>query len=157
MSTTGYVVAGGELITWIQRGQPGDAYSLCENVTQPGYPGPPPHRHANQDETFYVLEGTFSFHVDGETFDANVGDCLHVPRGILHTFQNVGTVVGRLLVTVGPAGDFEAFVEETGEPTSASQPPALAGPPPPEVIERVLAGARRHHIDIPPPPVHHGE
>ena len=118
------LVAGGELITWKLRGQRGDAYSLFENVTQPGYPGPPPHRHVNQDETFYVLDGSFTFHVDGEAIEAQAGDCAHVPRGVLHTFQNTGTSIGRLLVTVGPAGDFEAFVEETGEPTTASYPPS---------------------------------
>ena len=42
MSERSYVVAGGELITWKVRGRPGDAYSLFENLTQPGYAGPPP-------------------------------------------------------------------------------------------------------------------
>ncbi len=152
MEGQSYIVAGGELITWKRRGRPGDAYSLFENVTQPGYAGPPPHRHLTQDESWYILEGTFTFSIDGQTVEAGPGDFLHAPRGSLHTFQNVGSAVGRQLVVVGPAGDFEAFVEETGESTTASLPPVLAGPPPPEVIERVLTGARRYHIEIPPPP-----
>ena len=151
MSGVSDIVAGGELITWKRRGHPGDAYSLFEDVTHPGYAGPPPHRHLTQDESWYILEGTFTFAIDGQTAEAGPGDFLHAPRGSLHTFQNTGSTVGRQLVVVGPAGDFEAFVEETGEPTTASLPPVLAGPPPPEVIERVLAGAR-HHIEIPPPP-----
>jgi mannose-6-phosphate isomerase-like protein (cupin superfamily) len=150
-----YVVAGGELITWKRRGRPGDAYSLFEHVTQPGYAGPPPHRHLTQDETWYILDGTFTFHIDEQTCTAGPGECVHAPRGSLHTFRNVGTTIGRMFVAVGPAGDFEAFVEETGDPTTASVPPKLAGPPPPEVIERVLAGARRHHIEIPPPEAPH--
>jgi mannose-6-phosphate isomerase-like protein (cupin superfamily) len=107
-------VAGGELISWRRREQSGDAYSLFENVTQPGYHGPPPHRHLNQDETFYVLEGTFAFQVEGETIETHIGNCVYVPRGAVHTFQNTGTAVGPLFVVVGPAGDFEAFVESTG-------------------------------------------
>jgi mannose-6-phosphate isomerase-like protein (cupin superfamily) len=151
MREQSYVVAGGELITWKVRGREGDAYSLFENVTQPGYAGPPLHRHLTQDESWYVLEGAFAFRVDGRTTATGPGECVHAPRGSLHTFQNTGTTVGRLLVAVGPAGDFEAFVEETGEPTTASLPPVLTGPLPPEVIARVLAGAQRHHIEIPPP------
>ncbi|HEU5434309.1 MAG TPA: cupin domain-containing protein [Thermomicrobiales bacterium] len=155
MSGPSYLVAGGELIRWKRRGALGDAYSLFENVTQPGYPGPPPHRHLGQDETWFVMDGSFAFDVDGATIAAGPGDCVHAPRGVVHTFRNTGTDVGRLLVVVGPAGDFEAFVEETGEPTTANLPPALDGPPSAAVIERVLAGARRHHIDIPPPDATH--
>lgn len=151
MSGQSYILAGGELITWRLRGSLGDAYSLFENATQPGYAGPPPHRHLTQDESWYILEGNFVFHVDGQDIETDPGAFVHAPRGSLHTFRNTGTTIGRLLVAVGPAGDFEAFVEEVGEPTTASVPPVLAGPPPPEVIEKVVAGAQRHHIEIPPP------
>lgn len=152
MNGQSYILAGGELITWRLRGAAGDAYSLFENATQPGYAGPPPHRHLTQDESWYVIEGDFAFHVDGNVTRVGPGAFVHAPRGSLHTFQNTGTTIGRLLVVVGPAGDFEAFVEEAGEFTTASVPPVLVGPPPPEVIEKVIAGARRHHIEIPPPP-----
>jgi quercetin dioxygenase-like cupin family protein len=54
--------AGAELITFILQGQ---EYSLLENATQAGCAAPP-HRHLRQDEGFYVLEGRFTFHVDGQ-------------------------------------------------------------------------------------------
>jgi mannose-6-phosphate isomerase-like protein (cupin superfamily) len=65
-----YLLAGAELITFILRGQ---EYSLLENATQAGYAGPPPHRHLRQDEGFYVLEGQFTFHIDGQTVKASAG------------------------------------------------------------------------------------
>jgi mannose-6-phosphate isomerase-like protein (cupin superfamily) len=150
-TTQSFVVAGGELITWKVRGKEGDAYSLFENATQPGYPGPPLHRHLTQDESWYVLEGNFTFWIDGQIIQAPAGTFVHGPRGSLHTFSNTGTTVGRMLVAVGPAGDFEAFVEEVGEPTTAQEPPVLTGLPSLEIITRIALGAERHHIVAPPP------
>jgi quercetin dioxygenase-like cupin family protein len=147
-----YIVGGGELITWKVLGRAGDAYSLFENVTQPGYAGSPPHRHLSQDESFYILAGEFTFWVDGPTIRAPTGTTVHAPRGTLHTFQHSGTTLGRMLGAVGPAGDFEAFVREVGEPTQAQEPPVPSGPPRPEVIAQVALGAQRHHIEIPPSP-----
>lgn len=145
-----FLLAGAELITFKVRGP---AYSLFENVTRAGYGGPPPHRHLRQDEGFYVLEGRFSFQVDGRTIPAPAGTFVHVPRGTLHTFHTEGTGLGRLLVVVAPPGDFESFVEEAGEGVAMTLPPELpAGPPPAEVLRRILTAAARHHLDIAPPP-----
>lgn len=155
MEQGSYLLAGGELITWKLRGAAGEAYSVFSNVTQPGYPGPPPHRHLRQDESFYVLAGNFQFMVDDRTVPGEPGTFVHVSRGSLHTFANTGNTLGRLLVTVGPAGDFEAFTEEVGEATSESAPPPLSGPPSEEMIAKVVAGAQRHYIEIPAPPAGH--
>jgi quercetin dioxygenase-like cupin family protein len=38
----------------------GGAYSLFETVTAPGQ-GTPPHRQLLEEESFYVLEGTYAF------------------------------------------------------------------------------------------------
>ena len=73
-----YLLAGAELITVILRGQ---EYSLLENATQAGYAGPPPHRHLRQDEGFYVLEGQFTFHVDGQSIQVSAGQFANVPKG----------------------------------------------------------------------------
>ena len=102
-----FLLGGAELITFKHRNQ---EYSVFENATQAGYAGPPPHRHLRQGEGFYVLEGRFTFHVEGRAVSVSAGDFVNVPRGIVHTFQTTGTGVGRLLVIVAPSGDFEHFV-----------------------------------------------
>ena len=131
----------------------GQEYSLLENATQAGYAGPPPHRHLRQDEGFYVLEGRFTFYVDGQTIEVSAGQFANVPKGSAHTFQNTGSGVGRMLVIVAPAGDFERFIEEAGERVTTTTPPALpTGPPDATMIHRLLASAKRHHLEILLPP-----
>jgi mannose-6-phosphate isomerase-like protein (cupin superfamily) len=145
-----FLLVGAELITIKLRGA---AYSAFEDATQGGYGGPPPHRHLRQDEGFYVLEGTFTFHVEGQAIPATVGTFVNVPKGRLHTFENTGPGIGRLLGIVAPPGDFEGFVVEVGERVSLQTPPPLpAGPPDAATVGRIVAAGARHHLEIPPPP-----
>jgi mannose-6-phosphate isomerase-like protein (cupin superfamily) len=148
-----FLLVGAELITFKLRGED---YSIFENATQGGYGGPPPHRHLHQDEGFYVLEGEFTFHVEGEAIPATEGAFVNVPKGSLHTFENTGTGMGRLLVTVAPAGDFESFVEEVAERVSIDSPPTPPSEPPDaDMISRIVAAGERHHLEMPPPPGDH--
>jgi mannose-6-phosphate isomerase-like protein (cupin superfamily) len=86
------------------------AYTVLEVTVQPDA-GPPPHIHHREDETFYVLQGTFVFHIGDRRVIANEGSFLQAPRGLPHRFVNVGGHVGRLLVVVKPGG-FERFLRE---------------------------------------------
>jgi mannose-6-phosphate isomerase-like protein (cupin superfamily) len=152
-----FVLLGSELITFKTRGEPGQGCSIFEDATQGGYQGPPPHFHRNQNEDFYVLEGHFEFRDGDRTVEGGPGTFVHSPKGTVHTFRNTtGEGVGRLLVTVSPAGDFEAFVEELGEPTQEKAPPTPpSGPPDAATAERLAAVASEHSIEILPPPSEH--
>ncbi|HEX2183194.1 MAG TPA: quercetin 2,3-dioxygenase [Rubrobacteraceae bacterium] len=122
------------------------AFALWETTSPPGG-GPPPHLHRQEDETFYVLEGEMEFWAGGDTIRAGAGSFVHIPRGTLHTFKNVGTTPARFLGTVMPGG-FEKFFLEVGEPaTDGSSPPE--GPPD---VERLVATAAKYNCEIPPPP-----
>jgi mannose-6-phosphate isomerase-like protein (cupin superfamily) len=55
-----FVLLGSEHITFKARGVLGEGCSIFENATRAGYQGPPPHVHRNQEEYFYVLEGSSS-------------------------------------------------------------------------------------------------
>lgn len=148
-----FLLVGAELITFKLRGR---EYSVFENATQAGYGGPPPHRHLRQDEGFYVLEGRFTFHVEGQAILAAAGTFVNIPKGSLHTFQTAGTGVGRLLGIVAPPGDFERFVEEVAERVTLDTPPAPpAKPPDAAILRSILGAAERHHLDILLPPGAH--
>jgi mannose-6-phosphate isomerase-like protein (cupin superfamily) len=102
--------------------QTGGDFSLMERTLPPGGRRPPPHRHVNCSEAFFVLDGQISFVLDGADLAGGPGDFLLVPRGAAHTFGNAGTEPARLLVLHAPAMD--AYFEELHRLWASGQPPA---------------------------------
>lgn len=110
---------GGPLTFKARGEQTGGELIAFESVAAPGE-GPPLHRHANEAEILYVLEGSFRFKLEDETRDAPPGSFVFVPRGVPHTWQNVGDAPGRLLVIFTPSG-MERFFDRFAElPDDAS-------------------------------------
>jgi quercetin dioxygenase-like cupin family protein len=81
-----------------------------ETIAPPGE-GPPLHTHTREEETIYVVSGDFRFQVGDDVSDAPAGSFAFVPRGVAHTWQNIGDESGKLLVTFMPAG-MEGFFEQ---------------------------------------------
>lgn len=127
----------------------GGEYSLYEQAVPPQF-GAPPHIHHRETEAFYVLEGELEFLKGDQTVSAGAGQFVHIPRGTLHGFTNVGTANARFLAIVTPGGLHEKLLGEIGEPAKeATLPPPPEGPPD---VERMVATARRYDTEIPPPP-----
>ena len=89
------------------------AYALTASVVPP-QGGPPPHVHHREDEAFWVLAGSATFEVGGETVEATAGDFLFGPRDIPHRYET-GPDGCRLLFILTPGG-FEGLVREMGVP-----------------------------------------
>lgn len=81
------------------------------DTTAPPQFGPPPHIHEREDEAFFVLDGTFDILCGDQTIRASAGEHVFGPRGVVHTFRNVGSGPGRVLIIINPAG-FERCLEE---------------------------------------------
>ena len=64
-----------------------EAYSVSEWWLEARSEGPPAHDHP-EDHVFYVIEGTMSFSVGDEWFDAGRGSYVLIPGGTPHTFEN---------------------------------------------------------------------
>lgn len=79
--------------------------------TVPPQVGPPPHRHDGFDEAFYVVAGVFEILVGSETHIAEAGSFAYIPRGVVHTFRNVGEMEGQFIGTATPGGH-ERFFED---------------------------------------------
>jgi quercetin dioxygenase-like cupin family protein len=94
---------GQELIILLDGERTNGRLTAFINVNPPG-DGPPPHYHATEDETFYVLEGRVAFLANGEWREAGPGASAFMPRGSVHTFKNVGEQPLRLLIVTVPAG-----------------------------------------------------
>lgn len=121
------------------------AYALFELLVLPEG-GPPPHIHHREDEAFYVLEGEFEFWSQGAVRRAGPGTFVLGPRGIPHTFKNVGKEAGKLQVLTSPPG-FEEFVRALGTPSEREdEVPSFPD------IPTVLRIAAEHGIEILPPP-----
>jgi quercetin dioxygenase-like cupin family protein len=99
----------------LTEGETGGALTMFESTPAPGV-GPPKHVHANEDEVVYVLEGTLRFKLGDEMRETPTGGFAFIPRGLHHTWQNVGSEPARLLIVFTPASPgmeqfFLAFAE----------------------------------------------
>ena len=79
--------------------------SLMERTLPQNGRRPPPHRHTNCSEAYFVLEGLVSVVVEGEELTVGPEGFVLVLRGTDHTFGNAGEVEARLLVMHAPAMD----------------------------------------------------
>ena len=89
----------------------GESFSLVEHPMPPHALAAPMHRHANEDEYSYVLEGRMGADLGGEIVVAEPGDLVFKPRGEWHTFWNAGDEPARILELISPAG-FERYFDE---------------------------------------------
>jgi quercetin dioxygenase-like cupin family protein len=88
------------------------ALGIAEGIIPAGH-SPALHVHREEDEAFYVLEGTVDFVCAGESFRAEAGAFTFLPRGLPHTFIGVAEPASRVLILLIPGG-LEAFFLETG-------------------------------------------
>ena len=64
----------------------------------------PPHIHPDQDEFLYILEGRFTFLLDGKELIGEPGDLVKLPRGIPHGIFNKTDGTIKTLFWVTPSG-----------------------------------------------------
>jgi gentisate 1,2-dioxygenase len=85
------------------------------------------HRHTNEDEYSYVLEGRMGALLGDDVLEAGPGELVLKPRGEWHTFWNAGDHPCRILEIIAPAG-FEGFFAELVDLGGVSQAdPATLG------------------------------
>ena len=77
--------------------------------------GPPLHYHYTQDEWFYILEGTFTFKIGAEMFEAKAGDSLFGPRMVPHAFTKTNEGIAKMLIIFQPAGKMELHFKEVSQ------------------------------------------
>ncbi|HEY0450496.1 cupin domain-containing protein [Actinophytocola sp.] len=103
----------------------GKGFALLEMAMKP-LSGPDAHIHVNEDEYFYVLDGSYEFRCGDEAFVCVAGDIVKVPRGELHQLT-AGPDGGRHLTMFHPAGPEGWFVEAHNLAASGALTPEAAG------------------------------
>jgi mannose-6-phosphate isomerase-like protein (cupin superfamily)/predicted GNAT family N-acyltransferase len=79
------------------------------------------HYHLRAQQLFYILSGTASFEIDGETVTLSANESLHVPKRALHRIENAASAYLRFLVISEPRAhgdriEIIPFAEELREP-----------------------------------------
>jgi mannose-6-phosphate isomerase-like protein (cupin superfamily) len=97
----------------------GGGFSLVEHPIPPRTLAAPLHRHANEDEYSYVIEGRMGAQLGDEVVYAEEGDLVFKPRDQWHSFWNAGDTPCRILEIISPGG-FERFFEEAAEGREAT-------------------------------------
>ena len=97
------------------------AFTLAEFTGGQG-PWTVPHIHRAMEESFYVLDGEFTFTVGEQEIPAGPGSYILVPRGTRHGIT-AGAEGGRFLTLMVPGGLEEMFFElATLSPDSITDP-----------------------------------
>src|SRR5262244_2386429 len=86
----------------------GGAISVLVAWHKPGE-GPPDHVHFDQEEMFFILEGTYELTVDGQTTTAGAGTIVFIPRNVVHRFKNAGHTTACMLDWSLPGGQDHYF------------------------------------------------
>jgi len=91
----------------------GGAISVLMGWHKPGE-GPGDHVHFSQEETFFIVEGTYELTVGDQTSTVGPGTIVFIPRNVVHRFKNVGDTTACMLDWSLPGGQdhyFEAISE----------------------------------------------
>jgi quercetin dioxygenase-like cupin family protein len=116
------------------------AYTLIEVIDEP-QAGPPLHLHRREDESFYILEGTFAFQIGDLAETATAGWFMTAPKGVPHSYKNIGTTPAKMLTLFVPAG-IENFFEDLSKLTAAGTLD----------IDSIAAVAAKQGVELVPPP-----
>ena len=106
-------------------GSGSDAFVVAEWKDAGGSPDPPRwiaplHLHRNDDEAWYVLEGTLRVLVGKEEVEAKAGAGVFVPRGTPHTYRNAGPGLLRYLLIM--TSNTYRLIQEIHQMSDRSQP-----------------------------------
>jgi mannose-6-phosphate isomerase-like protein (cupin superfamily) len=119
-----YTARGSVMLFKALAEQDGGDFSLMERTLPPGGRRPPPHRHTNCSEPYFVLDGLVSVTIGDQELTAGAEGFVLVPRGIAHTFGNAARTEARLLVIHAPAMD--AYFAGLHDLWNRDEPPAPA-------------------------------
>jgi len=103
----------------IRSEESGGGFSLVEHPIPPRTLAAPLHRHSNEDEYSYVLEGRMGALLGNAVVYADSGTLIFKPRDQWHTFWNAGDGPCRILEIISPGG-FERLFEKAAEPREAT-------------------------------------
>lgn len=117
--TSTYFLAAGE--------QTGDAFALVDERATRGETVPL-HRHPDDMESFYVLEGEVTFYVGDEPgVRAGAGAFVHLPGGTVHGFRIESEEARYLILTTPRHGQFYRAISLPAQPDGSRPKDSIDG------------------------------
>ncbi|HMH32204.1 MAG TPA: cupin domain-containing protein [Puia sp.] len=127
----------------------GNEFAVIDMLIPPGG-GPMPHAHAAFHESFYVIEGEIVVRTETQTYTAQKGAFVSVPKGgVIHSFRNESSAIAHILCMVVASG-LDDFFKEIGQPAGYGEflpPPVMDA----AAAEKLKAVAGKYHQEIFPP------
>ena len=114
------------------------AHFSLGNVTLEPNGGQVPWHNQEQEEVYFVLDGTGEMCLGEERQIVTSGQAVYIPAGVFHQMTNLGPTPLRMLYCYGPAGDVAHWRQEL----AGTLPKAGVGETPP-----LPPGAQPQHTD----------
>ena len=92
--------------------------------------GQVPWHNQDQDEVYFLLEGTAEMCLGDERQTLRGGEAVYIPSGVFHQLTNVGEEPARMIYVYGPAGEVAHWRQElagTLPRAGVEAPPLPAG------------------------------
>jgi quercetin dioxygenase-like cupin family protein len=121
-------------------------------VTQPAGAATPLHIHTEEDEAFYLLDGTMTYSADGQIHRLSAGSFIFLPRGLPHAFRVTGSDPVRFLAVALP-GPLMNLYDEVGRPAGQHQLPQPDQQVLAADVQRWLEAAPRYGLRVVGPPI----
>jgi mannose-6-phosphate isomerase-like protein (cupin superfamily) len=120
--TTITLGVGAHVTVLVRAGQTGGQCGAVIGGADPGFAGPPAHRHPGFTELYVVLEGRLELRRDDELLELGPEDVAVVPAGTVHAFRVCEDAPARWINVWAPGG-FEGYFEEVAAVLPADAPP----------------------------------
>lgn len=88
-----------------------DAFAMGMVTLEPRG-GQVPWHNQEQDEVYFLLEGTAEMCLGEERRTMHGGEAVYVPSGVFHQFTNIGDEPARMIYCYGPAGEVAHWRQE---------------------------------------------
>jgi quercetin dioxygenase-like cupin family protein len=121
---------------------PIQAKNFCMgNVTLEPNGGQVPWHNQEQEEVYFVIDGTGEMCLGNERQTVTTGQAVFIPPGIFHQLTNVGDQPLRMIYCYGPAGDVAHWRQELDGtlPRAGSEAPSLPPGARPQCTEKPKA------------------
>jgi mannose-6-phosphate isomerase-like protein (cupin superfamily) len=109
------------------------AHFAIGNVTLDPCGGQVPWHNQEQEEVYFVIEGTGEMCLGDQRQVITAGQAVYIPPGVFHQMTNIGDVPLRMVYCYGPAGDVAHWRQElsgTLPRAGIEAPPLPAGAQP---------------------------